>query len=95
MKDITNRIINGFGVLLIVPVLSVLMIGLLICSIIVFVGGILRTFGMTSIQMKLGKDLEIPQILSLPVGIVGGLLFLAVAVGSWKVLKTYLSFVRE
>ena len=95
MKDITIRIINGFGVLLIVPILSVLMIGLLICSIMVFVGGILRTFGMTSIQMKLGNDLEIPQILSLPVGIVVGLIFLAVAVGSWKVLKTYLSFVRE
>lgn len=92
--NIMIRIINGFGILLIVPTLSVLMIGLLVCAVIAFVAGLLRTFGMVSIQMNLGTGLEIPQIFSLPVGIVFGILFLGFAFGCWKVLKMYLSFIR-
>lgn len=94
-KKITNRIVNGFGALLIVPILSVLSVGLLVCSIIVILGGMLRTFGMDFLQMNIGSGLEIPQILSLPVALVTALLLVAVAFGGWKLLKKYLSFVRR
>jgi hypothetical protein len=94
-KKIVNRIVNSFGALLVVPTLSVLSGGLLVCSIIVVVCGILRTFGMDFIQMNIGSGVEIPQILSIPVALVTALLLVAVAFGSLKLLKKYLSFVKS
>ncbi|MFB1049838.1 hypothetical protein [Paraliobacillus sp. JSM ZJ581] len=81
-----KRLISIFAI----PVLGVLSIGLFLCTVIVIVGGLLYTFG-AEIRMEIFPDLSVPQYLGLPVGIIFGLLLLAIAFFSWRVLKYFLN----
>ncbi|MFA9456856.1 hypothetical protein ACERJO_08780 [Halalkalibacter sp. AB-rgal2] len=74
-----------------IPILSVLSIGLSMCSIIVVVGGILYTIGV-DIRMEFWPDVSVPPYLGVPTGFLFGALLLAIAFLSWRLLKYLIAF---
>ncbi|QTD40232.1 hypothetical protein [Sporosarcina sp. Te-1] len=76
------------------PILSVLSIGLGVCSIISIIGGILRTFGV-GFRMDIWDYGSVPKLLSIPVAILFSLLLLFIAFMVWKLLMQSVQFVKS
>jgi|GEM_PF-5617274 len=91
MKGIYSGLIKGTVGLFAFPVFSVLTAGLFASALLSFAAGLLRTFGM-DLKMSAGIA-EVPQLLSLPFGLIFSMLFLYLAVMSWKALRFFYRFV--
>jgi len=91
MKGIHSILIKGIVGLFAFPVFSVLTAGLFASALLSFAAGLLRTFGM-DLRMSAGLA-EVPRLLSLPFGLVFSILFLFLAVKSWKALRLSYRFV--
>ncbi|MBU7314777.1 DUF1700 domain-containing protein [Paenibacillus oleatilyticus] len=82
---------TGLLSIMVIPVLATLAGGFGFSAVLVFIAGLLRTLGVTGIQMNLGP-VEVPTEWSMVVstivgGIVGGIAYV-----SWRGLRLYMSF---
>ncbi|MCC3375316.1 DUF1700 domain-containing protein [Cohnella sp. REN36] len=96
LKDVLSLVgfycTAGLLSVLVVPFLAVVAYGFGFCSVLVLLAGVIRSFGVTWINMSIGPGIEVPTAWSmafaLPVaGIVGGIAFV-----SWRGLRKYLTF---
>jgi len=83
---------TGLLSVMVVPFLAVIAYGFGFSAVLTLIAGIVRSFGVTWIQMNLGSDLEVPTEWSMAValplaGIIGGIAYV-----SWKSLRKYLNF---
>ncbi|MDN4524023.1 hypothetical protein [Fictibacillus fluitans] len=73
-----------------IPVLTVLSLGLAICSAVVLAGGLLKTFGWKELHMEMLPGMHLPYWLDLPVSLIFCALFLVLSLWSRKKLKFFL-----
>jgi uncharacterized membrane protein len=83
---------TGLLSVMIVPVLATIAYGFGLCTVLIFIAGILRTFGVPWINMDIGPNMSVPtqwsMVYSLILGgIVGGIAYI-----SRKYLRVYLNF---
>ncbi|KEQ27767.1 hypothetical protein ET33_13920 [Paenibacillus tyrfis] len=83
---------TGLLSIMVIPVLATIAYGFGFCSVLIFIAGLIRTFGVTWIQMNLGPGIEVPTEWSMLYstiigGIIGGIAYL-----SWRGLRTYMNF---
>lgn len=64
------KLIRTFLYLLIIPVLSVLYLGMILSALISMIAGILRTFGLEQIKMSIWHNVALPVGLSIPLAFV-------------------------
>ncbi len=64
------KLIRTFLYLLIIPVLSVLYLGMILSALISMIAGILRTFGLEQIKMSIWHNVALPVALSIPLSLV-------------------------
>ncbi|MFD0710742.1 DUF1700 domain-containing protein [Paenibacillus sp. GCM10027626] len=86
---------TGLLSVMVIPVLAVVAYGFGFCATLIVIAGIIRTFGVTWINMNLGPGLEVPtewsMLYALPIGgIVGGIAFV-----SWRYLRKYMDFLSR
>lgn len=89
-----KTIYKGLVCLFAWPILSVLSIGLMVCSIIAVIGGIARTFN-PNFQMDLWNYGSVPSSFSIPVSILMGGVLLLIGVVFWKLLMQSIHFVKS
>ncbi|MGG0668892.1 hypothetical protein [Sporosarcina koreensis] len=89
-----KKIYKGLICMFACPVLSVLSVGLFVCAIISFIGGIARTFGV-GFRMDIWDYGSVPTMLSIPVSILFSTLLLFIAVMCWKLLMQSVQFVKS
>ncbi|GIP34053.1 DUF1700 domain-containing protein [Paenibacillus sp. J2TS4] len=95
LRKIGFFISSGFVSMFVIPILAVLAGGLAFSAGVAVLGGILRTMGLTWIQMQVAPGIEVPVEYSFIVGgIAGGILFL-LAFLCWKGLRSYLRFLSS
>ncbi|WP_163857367.1 DUF1700 domain-containing protein [Paenibacillus elgii] len=83
---------TGLLSVIVIPVLATIAYGFGFCSVLIFIAGFIRTFGVTWIQMNLGPGIEVPTEWSMLYstivgGIVGGIAYV-----SWRGLRNYMNF---
>ncbi|WP_088830757.1 DUF1700 domain-containing protein [Paenibacillus tyrfis] len=83
---------TGLLSIMVIPVLATIAYGFGFCSVLIFIAGFIRTFGVTWIQMNLGPGIEVPTEWSMLYstiigGIIGGIAYL-----SWRGLRIYMNF---
>lgn len=83
---------TGLLSIMVIPVLATIAYGFGFCSVLIFIAGFVRTFGVTWIQMNLGPGIEVPTEWSMLYstivgGIVGGIAYV-----SWRGLRNYMNF---
>lgn len=86
---------TGLLSVMVIPVLATVAYGFGFCTVLIFLAGILRTFGATWVNMNIGPDMEIPQEYSMLFSLVVGGIVGGIAYFSWKGLKNYLAFLSE
>ncbi|GIO29160.1 MULTISPECIES: DUF1700 domain-containing protein [Paenibacillus] len=85
----------GLLSVMVVPVLAVVAYGFGFCAILIVLAGILRTCGVTWINMSIGPGMEIATEYSMLYALVVGGIVGGIAFASWIGLKKYLAFVSE
>ncbi|MWV42866.1 DUF1700 domain-containing protein [Paenibacillus sp. HJL G12] len=83
---------TGLLSIMVIPVLATVAYGFGFCTILIVLAGILRTFGMTWINMNIGPGMEVPANYSLLFSAVVGAIVGGIAYFSWIGLKKYLAF---
>ncbi|WP_010495182.1 DUF1700 domain-containing protein [Paenibacillus elgii] len=83
---------TGLLSIMVIPVLATIAYGFGFSAVLIFIAGIIRTFGVTWIQMNLGPGIEVPTEWSMLYstivgGIVGGIAYV-----SWRGLRNYMNF---
>lgn len=96
LKDIIAMIrfycTTGLLSVIVIPFLAILAYGFGFCAVLTIIAGIVRTFGVTWIQMNLGPGIEVPTQYSMVyAGVIGGIIG-GIAYISWKNLRRYLAF---
>ncbi|MEC0242574.1 DUF1700 domain-containing protein [Paenibacillus dokdonensis] len=98
-KDVLSMIgfycTTGLLSIMVIPILATVAYGFGFSTILIILGGILRTFGATWITMNLGPGMEIPAEYSMVFSVVLGAIVGGIAYFSWKGLKKYLAFLSE
>ncbi|OXM14648.1 DUF1700 domain-containing protein [Paenibacillus herberti] len=75
----------------VVPILGVIAYGFGFCAVIIVIAGIIRSFGVTWIDMTIAPGYEVPIVWSFPFALVIASIIGAIAFISWKNLKSYLA----
>ncbi|WP_141431044.1 DUF1700 domain-containing protein [Bacillus sp. 03113] len=83
---------TGLLSVIVVPILATLAYGFGFCAALIFIAGIIRTFGVTWIQMNIGPNLSVPLEWSMVYALVVGGIIGGIAYFSWKYLRVYLNF---
>ena len=86
---------TGLLSVIIVPVLATIAYGFGFSAVLVFVAGIVRSFGVTWIQMDLGPNYTVPMEWSMVYAIIVGGIIGWIAYISNKYLKKYITFVQK
>lgn len=86
---------TGLLSIILVPILATLACGFGFCTVLVFLAGIIRSFGVTWIQMDIGPGISVPTEWSIVFALVVGGIIGSIAYISWKYLKVYLAFVSN
>lgn len=86
---------TGLLSVIIVPILATFAYGFGFCTVLVFLAGIIRTLGVTWIQMDIGPGISVPTEWSMVFALVVGGIIGSIAYFSWKYLKAYLAFVSN
>ena len=94
VKNIGVYILFILLTLILVPTLAVLSFGLYLSAFIVLIAGLLRTIGLSTIQMNIWPGIEIPQLLSLPISVIFAGIFALIAYKSWVYLKNFLHLIQ-
>ncbi|MBB4826809.1 hypothetical protein HNO89_004091 [Sporosarcina luteola] len=89
-----RTVYKGLICLFAYPVLTVLSVGLAVCSIISIMGGIARTFSV-GFRMDFWDFGSVPQFLSIPVALLFSILLLLIAYMAWKLLMQSVKFVKS
>ncbi|MFP3393188.1 DUF1700 domain-containing protein [Brevibacillus sp. SIMBA_040] len=99
IRDVLTMIgfycITGLLSVIIVPVLATIAYGFGFSAVLVFVAGIVRSFGVTWIQMDLGPKYTVPIEWSMAYAIMVGGIIGWIAYISNKYLKKYIMFVQK
>lgn len=90
MKNVFKWLLCLFAL----PILSVLSVGLAVCAIISFIGGIARTFG-ARFRMDIWDYGSVPILLSIPTAALFSALLLFIALMAWKLLRQSVKFVKS
>lgn len=83
---------TGLLSVMVIPVLATIAYGFGLCTILILIGGVVRSFGVTWINMTIGPGMEVPTEWSMPFALVVGAIIGTIAYFSWKYLKLYLGF---
>lgn len=86
---------TGLLSVIIVPILATIVYGFGFCTVLVILAGIIRSFGVTWIQMDIGPGISVPTEWSMVFALVVGGMIGSIAYFSWKYLKVYLAFVSK
>ncbi|WP_246469703.1 DUF1700 domain-containing protein [Cohnella nanjingensis] len=85
----------GLLSVMVVPVLAVLAYGFGFCSVLIFLAGVIRTFGVTWINMSIAPGMEVPTLWSMAVAIPVGAIVGGIAYISWRGLRKYLTSLSD
>ncbi|CAI8762549.1 MULTISPECIES: hypothetical protein [Bacillus] len=80
---------------IVVPVLATIAYGFGFCTVLIFIAGIIRSFGVVWIKMDIGPGLSIPQEWSMVLALIIGGIVGSIAYFSWKYLRIYLNFLSR
>ncbi|WP_034671252.1 DUF1700 domain-containing protein [Ectobacillus panaciterrae] len=83
---------TGLLSVIVVPTLATLAYGFGFCTALIFIAGIIRSFGATWIQMDIGPNLSVPLEWSMIYALIVGGIAGSIAYFSWKYLRVYLNF---
>lgn len=90
-----NYLSKGFVILFALPVLATWLVGSFVCAIIAPIAGLLRTFGFSAVGMRLTPTYSVPEFLSLPYGLVVGLLLAWSFYHTRRLLRKCVAFIKE
>jgi len=83
---------TGLLNVMIVPVLATIAYGFGFCTVLIFIGGILSTFGVPWINMDIGPNISVPTQWSMVYSLIVGGILGGIAYISRKYLRVYLNF---
>ncbi len=86
---------TGLASIIVVPILATIAYGFGFSAILIFLAGILRTFGVSWIQMDLGPGYSVPTEWSMVYALIIGGMIGAIAYYSRKYLRIYLKFLSD
>jgi len=86
---------SGLLSLFVVPLLATIAYGFGFCAVLSLLGGAVRSFGVSWINMSLGEGLEVPYAWSLPFGALMAVIIGGIAWISRKYLLLYMKFVSK
>ncbi|HEK9101869.1 hypothetical protein KFD70_11230 [Bacillus pfraonensis] len=86
---------TGLLSVIVVPVLATIAYGFGFCTVLILIAGIIRSFGVTWVQMDMGPGLSIPQEWSMVYALIIGGIVGSIAYFSWKYLRIYLNFLSR
>ncbi|WP_340022417.1 hypothetical protein MHI24_25815 [Paenibacillus sp. FSL K6-1096] len=89
-----NYLSKAFVILFALPVLGTWLVGSLVCAIIAPIAGLLRTFGFSAIGMRLTPSYSVPELLSLPYGLVVGFLLAWSFYHTRRLLRRCITFIN-
>lgn len=95
VPNLLKYLFKGFVILFALPVLGTWLAGSFVCAIIAPVAGLLRTFGVSGIGMKLTPSYSVPEYLSLPYGLVAGLLLALSFYYTRRLLRKCIAFIKN
>lgn len=93
--SIIKIISKGVIAVFCVPLLSVWTIGSVVCAVIAPVGGLLGVFGIKGIGINIASDYNVPNILSLPFGLLLSLLLFLSFYYTRRLLRICLNFIKN
>ncbi|MCJ8013711.1 DUF1700 domain-containing protein [Paenibacillus sp. KQZ6P-2] len=99
IKDVLTMVgfycTTGLLSVMVIPVLATVAYGFGFCAVMIFIAGILRTFGASWVNMTIAPGVEIPSEYSMVFAAVVSAIVGGIAYFSWVGLKKYLAFLSE
>ncbi|OMD97605.1 hypothetical protein BSK64_28390 [Paenibacillus odorifer] len=92
---VLKNIAKGAIILFCVPILSVWAAGSVVCAIIAPIGGVLGIIGIQGIGLNAFPDYDLPNILSLPIGLCLSLLLFISFYYTRRLLRGCLHFIKN
>ncbi|WP_405109968.1 hypothetical protein MHH28_32340 [Paenibacillus sp. FSL K6-1217] len=86
---------KGFVILFALPVLGTWLVGSFVCALMAPIAGLLRTFGVSAVGMRLTPSYSVPEALSLPFGLLVGFLLALSFYYTRRLLRKCIAFIKE